>query len=97
MGVTSSIVLYLVIWSMIFFVALPIRTKTQGDLGEIVPGTHAGAPEHHFLKKKALWTTGLAFVVWAVTVWLILTDWITLADVEVWFDVSHWRVGGTGE
>ena len=45
MGVTSALVLYAVIWSLLFLIILPIRIKTQGDLGDIVPGTHAGAPE----------------------------------------------------
>ena len=45
MGVTSALVLFAVIWAMVFLIALPIRVQTQGDLGEIVPGTHAGAPE----------------------------------------------------
>ena len=47
MGITSALVLFAVIWSMTFLIILPIRVKTQGDLGDIVPGTHAGAPEVH--------------------------------------------------
>ena len=42
MDITSAIVLYVVIWFMTFFVLLPIRIQTQGDLGRIVPGTQAG-------------------------------------------------------
>ena len=52
MGITSAIVLYAVFWFLTFLVVLPIRVKTQGDLGNIVPGTHAGAPEVHNLKKR---------------------------------------------
>ena len=57
MGITSALVLFAVIWSMTFLIILPIRVKTQGDLGKIVPGTHAGAPEVHNLGKKARLTT----------------------------------------
>ena len=60
MAVMSGIVLFTVIWSMVFMILLPVRVQTQGDLGQIVEGTHAGAPEHHYLKKKALWTTGIS-------------------------------------
>ena len=60
MGVTSALVLFAVIWSMTFLIVLPIRVKTQGDLGEIVPGTHAGAPEVHNLKRKAWITTAIS-------------------------------------
>ena len=44
MSITSAIVLFAIVWFMVFFIALPIRLKTQGDVGEIVPGTQAGAP-----------------------------------------------------
>ena len=67
MSITSAIVLYAVIWFMVFLVAIPIRLKTQGDLGEVIPGTHAGAPEIHQLKKKAWITTGISALLWAVS------------------------------
>ena len=54
MSITSAIVLFAIVWFMVFFIALPIRLKTQGDVGEIVPGTQAGAPAEHQLKKKSL-------------------------------------------
>ena len=65
MAVTSALVLYAVLWFLTFLVVIPIRLKTQGDVGEIVPGTHAGAPHEHQLKKKAWITTGVAAVLWA--------------------------------
>lgn len=83
MAITSAIVLYAVFWFMTFLVALPIRLKTQGDLGEIVPGTHAGAPEIHNLKKKAWITTGVAFILWAITVAIILSGIISVRDIDV--------------
>ncbi|MEM5521260.1 DUF1467 family protein [Sulfitobacter sp. AS59] len=95
MGVTSALVLFAVIWSMIFMIALPIRVKTQGDLGEIVEGTHAGAPEHHHLKKKAWWTTGITLALWTFTVWFILSGIVTVADIEYWLHGDLTPIGGT--
>ena len=92
MAITSAIVLYIVIWTLTFFVAIPIRLKTQGDAGAVVPGTHASAPEVHNLKKKAWITTGVAFVLWVIVTWIILSGWITLSD----FDVMH-VLGRTGD
>ena len=66
MSITSAIVLYAVCWFMTFLVVIPIRLQTQGDVGKVVPGTQAGAPEHHYLKKKAWITTGVAAVIWAI-------------------------------
>ena len=60
MGITSALVLFFVIWFLVFLIALPIRLETQGDVGEVEPGTHAGAPTNPKLKKKAWITTGIS-------------------------------------
>ncbi|MDZ7708919.1 MAG: DUF1467 family protein [Roseovarius sp.] len=83
MGITSAIVLYVVIWFLTFFVVLPVRIQTQGDLGEIVPGTQAGSPEHHHLKKKALITTGIAAILWAICAYVILSGMISVRDIDM--------------
>lgn len=83
MGITSAIVLFAVIWFMTFFVVLPIRIETQCDLGRIVPGTQAGAPEHHHLKKKAWITTAIATVLWCVIAGVILSGAISLRDLDM--------------
>lgn len=85
MAVTSAMVLFAVIWTMTFLIVLPIRVKTQGDLGEIVPGTHAGAPEVHNLGKKAWITTGVSIVLWIVISSIIIFEVITVRDLD-WFN-----------
>ena len=52
MSVTSAFVLFAVIWFLTFLIVIPFRIKTQGDLGVVLKGTQAGAPEVHDLKKK---------------------------------------------
>lgn len=85
MGITSAIVLFAVVWFMVFFIVLPLRLTTQGEAGEVVPGTHASAPADPQLKKKVRITTLVAFVVWAVIAGVILSGWITVRDID-WFD-----------
>ncbi len=97
MGPVSGLVLYAVIWSLVFLIALPIRVQTQGDLNDIVPGTHAGSPEHHHLKKKAIWTTIIAAVIWAIVATIILTGWISVDDVESLFRAGAWSGRGIDE
>ena len=82
MAITSALVLYAVIWFMTFFIALPIRIKTQGDLGDVLPGTQAGSPEHHHLKKKAIITTIVATLLWAAISGIILSGWISVSDLD---------------
>lgn len=91
MAITSAIVLFAVIWFMTFFIALPIRLRTQGDEGKIEPGTHSGAPEVHNLMKKAMITTAVALVIWAIVVMIILSGVISVRDLD-WFN----RMGPEG-
>lgn len=86
MAITSGLVLYAVIWFLSFLVIIPIRLETQGDKGKVVPGTHASAPETHYLKQKAIITTVLAAVLWAVIAGIILSGVISVNDFD-WLDV----------
>jgi|SRR6056297_116722 len=82
MSITSAIVLFAVIWFMVFLIVIPIRLQTQGDVGQVVPGTHAGSPEVHNLKKKAWITTGVSAVLWIIIAGVILSGWITIRDLD---------------
>ena len=82
MSITSAFVLFSVIWFMVFLIAIPIKLQTQGDLGEIVPGTHAGAPEVHDLKMKAWISTVVAFILWAMISSIIVSGMITMRDID---------------
>ena len=85
MGPVSGLGLYVAIWAMTFLVALPIRIQTQGEAGEVVKGTHSGSPQQHHIKKKAWITTGVAFVIWAICAYVILTGTVTVRDID-WFN-----------
>jgi len=83
MGITSALVLYAVIWFMTLLIVIPIRLETQGDLGEIVPGTHAGSPENHHMRAKVWITTGIAFVLWVIIAGIIISGWISVEDIDM--------------
>lgn len=85
MGPVSAIVLFAVVWSMVFFIVLPLRMKTQGDTGEVVPGTHSSAPADAQIGRKAKITTLWALPVWAIIAGTILSGAITVRDLD-WFD-----------
>ncbi len=81
MGITSALVLFAVIWFLVFLVVIPIRLETQGDVGEVEPGTHAGAPANPNLKKKAWITTGISLVIWIIITAVILSGSLTISDI----------------
>ncbi len=83
MSITSAIVLFAVIWFMVFFVVLPLRMRTQGDVGDIVEGTPAGAPVDPQLKRKAWITTIWAIVLWIVIGGTIISGAITVRDIDM--------------
>ncbi len=66
MTITAAIVLFSVLWFMTFFVVLPLRLVTQGEAGEVVPGTHASSPHDPQLGRKARITTVVAALLFAV-------------------------------
>lgn len=85
MGPVSGLVLLAVIWTVVFFIVLPLRLETQGEAGEIVPGTHASSPANFSFKRKAKVTTLWAVPIWAVIAGTILSGAITVRDLD-WFE-----------
>ena len=83
MAITSALVLFAVIWFMVLFITLPLRLKTQGDVGEITPGTQAGAPAELNLKRKFRIVTAIAFVLWAIIASTIIWGGITMRDIDM--------------
>ena len=81
MAITSAIVLYAVVWFMVMFIVLPIGRRTQGDDGEIVPGTQAGAPVNFNLKRTLIIVSVVALVVWAVICAVIISGVISIRDL----------------
>ena len=84
MNLTGAIVLYAVIWFMTFYIVLPIRMRrTQGDAGEVVPGTPPGAPAREEVGKAAKLTTIWATLVWAVVAGVILSGRVGIEDIDI--------------
>ncbi len=65
MGITGSIVVYVVVWWLVFFAVLPWGVRSQRESGEEVHGTEPGAPVKPDLGRKALITSIIAALIWA--------------------------------
>lgn len=81
MNLTGGIVLFVSIWFLTLFVVMPIGQKSQQDVGEVVPGTPAGAPADTKWKRKLLITTLVTAALWGVIATVILGGLITRADI----------------
>ena len=81
---TAAIVVFAVLWFLVMFVTLQITARTQDEEGEVVPGTHAGAPANFKLKRTMLIVTGITIILWAIVCGIILSGAISVRDFD-WF------------
>ncbi len=84
MSITAGAVVFVVIWFLTMFVTLPIILRTQGEAGEVVPGTHVGAPADFQLGRTLLIVTTATLVIWGLVVWIILSGVISIEDLDTW-------------
>ncbi len=70
----SGVLVYVMIWWLVFFTALPFGAKPPV---KPEPGHDAGAPDKPMLWRKALITTVIATVFWGLAYALIDSDLIT--------------------
>jgi len=96
MAITSAFVLFAVIWFMVLFVTLPLRLKTQGDVGEVVPGTPAGAPANLNLKRKFRIVTAVSIVLWLIISGTILSGAISVRDLDMFDRMGPGSASETG-
>lgn len=78
MGIMSAIVLYVVIWTMVFFLLNPLWQTSQSEDGKIVPGTPASAPVDAMVLKKAIIATVIGTVLFAAAYAAITLEWLSL-------------------
>ena len=83
MSITSGIVLYAVLWFLAMLMLLPIGVKSQADVGEVEPGTPAGAPDQPMIGRKMIWATVVSAALWALLYWIIVGGVITRADLRL--------------
>lgn len=83
MSITGGAVLFVTIWFMTIFIVIPITMRTQAEDGDVVPGTHEGAPSDFKLGRTLLITTLWAVPIWAVCAAVILSGVITI-DMLDW-------------
>jgi predicted secreted protein len=84
MSITGAIVLFAVIWFVTLLVLLPIGLRTQGEAGDVVPGTPASAPADAMIGRKLLWTTAVTVVLWGAVSAVILWGGLSVRDIDVW-------------
>ncbi len=84
MTITGAFVLFATIWFVALLVALPIGLTTQGEAGDVVPGTPSSAPADPMIGRKLVWVTVVTLLLWLPLCAFILWGGLTVRDLDVW-------------
>jgi predicted secreted protein len=81
----SALVIYILFWMLTLFAVLPFGVRTSAESGEaVVPGQADSAPARPMLRAKAIWTTAISAILFALYYGNYVHGWITMADVPGW-------------
>ena len=79
MGITGSIIVYVMIWWIIFFSVLPIGIQSNKEkFQEKIEGVDPGAPKNPEIVKKFLITTIITSIIFIVIYYLVEFDLLNL-------------------
>ena len=81
MGITGSIIVYILIWWMIFFSVLPVGIQSNKEkFRERVEGIDPGAPNNPKIGKKFLITTLITSIIFIVIYYLVSFNLLNLRE-----------------
>ena len=81
MGLTGSIIVYVIIWWIVFFSVLPVGIQSNKEVfKEKIGGMDPGAPKNPKIVKKFLITTLITSIIFAVIYYLVEIDLLNLRE-----------------
>ena len=81
MGITGSIIVYVLIWWIIFFSILPLGIQSNKEkFKENIEGIDPGAPKNPRIAKKFLITTIITSIIFIVIYYLVKIDLLNLRE-----------------
>jgi predicted secreted protein len=80
-GITGSIIVYVLIWWIIFFSVLPVGIQSnKAKFSEKIEGIDPGAPKNPKIAKKFLITTIITSLIFIVIYYLVKFDLLNLRE-----------------
>jgi predicted secreted protein len=81
MGITGSLIVYVLIWWMVFFSVLPVGIKSQNkEFKENLEGNDAGAPKNPNIGKKFLITTLITTILFLAIYYIVKNGYFNLRE-----------------
>ena len=82
MGIVTGIIVFLLIWWTSLFAVLPFGHKRD----------ETGKPIFANMRKKFIWTTLVAFIIWAIVFALIESDMVSFREMaDTMIEEDHLR------
>ena len=82
MGITGSIIVYVMIWWIIFFSVLPIGIQSNKEVfKEKIEGMDPGAPKNPKINLKFLITTLITSIIFVVIYYLVEFEFLNLREI----------------
>ena len=82
MGITGSIIVYVMIWWIIFFSVLPIGIQSNKEVfKEKIGGMDPGAPKNPNIALKFLITTLITSIIFVVIYYLVDIEFLNLREI----------------
>ena len=76
MRLTSIVAIYLLFWSLSFFLVLPFRPGARSSADSMVPGQARGAPPSFSFARACGWTTIVSLVLFALYYANYVEGWV---------------------
>jgi predicted secreted protein len=83
-SIFTALAIYFVIWWISLFLVLPWGVRSQDESGEVTPGTDPGAPVLTNLRRKLVWTTIVATVIFAAWFVVYVNRLVTVDQLARW-------------
>ena len=81
MGITGSIIVYVMIWWIIFFSVLPFGIRSNKEVfKDKIGGMDPGAPKNPEIAKKFLITTLITTIIFGVIYYLVKINLLNLRE-----------------
>jgi len=87
MPLAGSIVVFVVLWWLVFYMSLSFGVRGQWEEGGAEGGTDPGAPVKASIPRKMLITTGIAIVLWSAVWTIVEFELINLRPETTWEDM----------
>ena len=82
MGITGSIIVYVMIWWIIFFSLLPVGIQSNKEVfKEKIEGMDPGAPKNPKIALKFLITTLITSIIFVVIYYLVDIEFLNLREI----------------